>query len=459
MNRRNLIILTVLTLGLKGRLALATKSPEPLNITQYILEQISAGKPVNIPAGNYLIDAVSIKINSGSKLNFSKEAVFKVNASDRSSRCIFLIDGKQDIEITGGVFNAEDDMTEVISILNGAHSISVSEVKCNGCRLLTSDVMKSYDLINDSELNYNININECYGASTKIVTRKAFIELHYIKVCNCFDCNIDGYYHGIMFWGGDANPKRDGVLENLRKVSHLNFKGNTVKNVQLGGIWGSMGEYITIDSNYLEQGRDVGIDFEGCNNSLAINNIIKNFRHGGLATFFLCSDIKFENNTSISTKKENIVAAIFNSTLKQDNRNIQFINNKFIGDGVITVFAQNGTVSELLIQGNIFTNTSIKLTSPNNGAIKISKNNFSFNIMPQKDMPVVNVSNVLNASSYLIIQDNHINSEQKWFTDIPVFHIKTLESRNSELVPIVEGNLVEKVSSPKSAIVSKITQK
>lgn len=459
MNRRNLIILTFLTLGLKGRIALASKNQEALNITQHILDQMSARKSVNIPAGNYLIDAISIKVISGSKLIFSKEAVFKVNVPDHSGGCIFLIDDKQDIEITGGTFNAEDDMIEVISIRNGAHSISVSDVMCNGCRLLRTDVMKSYDRINGSELNYNVNISECHGASSNIATRKAFIELHYIKDCNCFDCEIDGYYHGIMFWGGDANPNRDGGVENIRKASHLNFEGNTVKNVQLGGIWGSMGEYITIDSNYLEQGRDVGIDFEGCNNSLAINNIIKNFRHGGLTTFFLCNDIKFENNTSISTKKENIVAAIFNSTLKQDNRNIKFINNKFIGDGVLTVFAQNGTVSELLIQGNVFTNTLIKLTSPNNGAIKISKNNFSFNIMPQKDMPVVDVSNVLNSTSYLIIENNHINSEQKWFADIPVFHIKTLESRNSELAPIVEGNLVEKVSSPKSAIVSKITQK
>ena len=52
MNRRNLIILTFLTLGLKGRLALASKNPEALNITQHILDLMSAGKSVNIPAGN-----------------------------------------------------------------------------------------------------------------------------------------------------------------------------------------------------------------------------------------------------------------------------------------------------------------------------------------------------------------------------------------------------------------------
>lgn len=459
MNRRNLIILTFLIFGLKGKLAFASNVLEYLNITQNIKDLISAGKDINIPAGNYIIDALSIELNSNSKLSFSKDAIFKVNTRGENSGCIFLIDGKDNIEISGGHFIADNDITEVISIRNGAHSISVNEVFCNGCRLLASDVMKTYDFISFADLNYKINIKCCNGTSSIIKTRKAFIELHYITDSNCLGSTIDGYYHGIMFWGGDANPKKNGSVQNLRKTTHLNFIGNTVKNVQLGGIWGSMGEFITVDSNYLEQGRDVGIDFEGCNNSLAINNTIKNFRHGGVATFFLCKNIRFESNISISTKKENIVAAIFNSTLKQENRNITFIKNKFIGDGVTSLFSQNGTVSELLIQNNVFINTSINLMSPNNGAIEISKNNFSFNILPDEDMPIVNISSVLTSSSFLILENNEISSDKKWFKDVPVFHVKMLESRHSQQFPRIVGNLVEKESSPKSAVILKITQK
>lgn len=459
MHRRSFLTLTLLTLGLKGTSSLASEEGKPLNVTQHLLDLISSGQSVNIPAGNYVIDAASIKLQSNSKVVFSKDAVFKVNKTGNDEVCIFLIDGKSDIEVSGGVFYYDDDTVDVINIVNHSTDISINEITCQGCRLVVSDVMKSYDLISDGDLNSHINIIGCKGSSSKINTRRAFIELHYTKESACESCIIDGYYHGMMFWGGDSNPHKNGAVGNARKAFQLRFKNNNIKNVQLGGIWGSMGDSVSIDSNYLENGRDVGIDFEGCNNSFAINNEVKDFRHGGLATFFLCNNIRFENNVSTSTKKENIVAAIFNSTLKQDNKNISFINNNFIGDGVLSSFTQNGSVSELLIKNNKFTNTLITLVSSNNGRIEISGNNLGFTILPREGDFIVNVSNSLTIENALILQGNNIISEKKWFSGRPVFHIKTLEMRNSGVKPLVKDNLIEDKLQPNSAVILKLIQK
>ncbi|PKE32806.1 hypothetical protein CWS43_02610 [Rahnella sp. AA] len=459
MHRRSFLTLTLLTLGLKGRLSLASEEGKPLNITQHLLDLISSGQSVNIPAGNYVIDAASIQLQSNSRVAFSKDAVFKVNKTGSGEVCIFLIDGKSDIEVSGGVFYYDDDTVDVIKIVNHSADISINEIICQGCRLVVSDVMKSYDLISDGDLNSRINITGCKGSSSIINTRRAFIELHYTKESACEHCIIDGYYHGMMFWGGDSNPQQNGAVGNARKAFQLRFKNNNIKNVQLGGIWGSMGDSVSIESNYLDNGRDVGIDFEGCNNSFAINNEVKDFRHGGLATFFLCNNIRFENNVSISTKKENIVAAIFNSTLKQENKNISFINNNFIGDGVLSSFTQNGSVSELLIKNNKFTNVLITLISPNNGRIEISGNNLGFTILPREGDFIVNVSNSLTTESMLILQENNIHSDKKWFSGEPVFHIKTLEMRNTGVRPLVKDNLIEEKLLPNPAVILKLIQK
>ncbi|WP_416414107.1 right-handed parallel beta-helix repeat-containing protein [Pantoea sp. App145] len=416
-------------------------------------------KEVNIPAGKYVIDDLPIRITSNSRLSFSKDAIIKVNKNKKNESSVFIIDGESDIEFEGGAFYSYDDTVEVIKVVNNAHGISIKNVSCNGCRLFVSDVMKSYNLINDMDLNDKITISNCEGGSEKIKTRRAFIELHYTKNSECEGCVVDGYYHGMMFWGGDSNPNKDGAESNKRKVYNIRFSNNNIKNVQLGGIWGSMGKSVSIDSNNISHGRDVGVDFEGCTDSQATNNIIKDFRHGNLATFFLCKNILFENNTSISTRKENIVAAIFNSTLNQANRNLKFINNTFIGDGVNSYFEQNGTVNDLIIKNNSFSNVSIKLMSPNNGRLEISDNTFFFKIFPDVGTFVVSVSNVMNHENNINLENNNVNSLSNWFLDKPVFNVKVLKPRNLNGSPIIRGNLVEKKSSQYSTIISVTEQK
>lgn len=443
MNRRNFIFFVIVGLLSNQRVSLSDESKPDENITNHILNGLSQSNVVNVPNGIYEIDAGKIVLNSGSSLIFAPGAVLKINSSTSSEQSLFTLDGKNGVSITGGHFIAADDSVVVFKIQNGSKNINITNVSCEGCRLLFSDVLSPYDQINSNLLNENILISHCHGKANKLLTRRAFVEFHYTQNSQCVSCDVEGYYHGLMFWGGDSNPNRDGGENNQRKTSHLTFKNNNLKNLRQGGIWGSMGEYITIDTNTLENGGDVGIDFEGCNSCLATNNSVKNFRHGGLATFFICNDILFKNNTSISTDEKNKIAAIFNATQKQSNKKIYFLNNKFLGEGVVAAFGQNGAVTDLLIKENTFTNIIVDLTSNNNGKIQFVDNKFAFNLLPSKAVEVVRVANVANADNEIVLTGNEVKSDHKWFADKSVFYIDTVSARNFQASPEVNNNIID----------------
>ncbi|MEG3130362.1 right-handed parallel beta-helix repeat-containing protein [Pantoea cypripedii] len=459
MNRRNFIIISSLVLGLNSKMSLSSENVNAKNITQEIVDSLSSNQIVNIPKGEYVIDVGAIKLSSNDKLRFAKDAIIHVNKKDNNRGYVFSIDGESNIEVVGGVFYDDDDSVEVVRIQNGSSGISINEVTCIGCRLTYCNVKGDYEDIDESNLNRKISIKGCQGYTQSVKTRNAFVELRYTKESECLSCTVNGYYHGLMFWGGDSNPKRNGSISNIRKSFNIAFKNNTIRNVQLGGIWGSMGSLITIDSNYLENGGDVGVDFEGCNDSSATNNSIINFKNGGLATFFICNGIKFENNVSSATKKGNVVAVIFNATQKQNNKGISFINNTFVGHGVLTLFKQNGAVDDLLIKSNVFTNVTLNLMSKNNGDVEITNNEFYFNLKPANDDYVVSVSNVTTSGKNITLEDNKIHSNGKWFSDTRVFYVRVFENINSGTSPVVKNNTVENVLSIKPENLFKVTQK
>ena len=443
MNRRKFIFLAIAGLVVNQRVSLSDENKPTENITDRILSGLSQGNAVNIPDGVYEIDAGKIVLNSGSSLIFGNTTVLKINNSTSNEQSLFTIDGKEGVSITGGHFISTDDSIVLFKIQNGSKNINVANISCEGCRLLFSDVLSPYDHINNSLLNENISISHCRGKANKLLTRRAFVEFHYTQNSQCVSCDVEGYYHGLMFWGGDSNPNRDGDENNQRKTSHLTFKNNNLRDLRQGGIWGSMGEYITIDTNILENGGDVGIDFEGCKSCVATNNSVKNFRHGGLATFFICNDILFKNNTSISTDEKNKIAAIFNATQKQSNKKIYFLNNKFLGEGVVAAFGQNGAVTDLLIKENTFTNITVDLTSNNNGKIQFVDNKFAFSLLPSKAVEVVRVANVANADNEIVLTGNQVKSEHKWFADKSVFYIDTVSARNFQASPEVNNNMID----------------
>ena len=69
---------------------------------------------------------------------------------------------------------------------------------------------------------------------------------------------------GVLWWGGDSNPSRDGKVGGKRWCRNGVVDDVTVTGAEAGGIWGSMGELITVTGSRAYWCMDFGIHSEGC---------------------------------------------------------------------------------------------------------------------------------------------------------------------------------------------------
>lgn len=236
----------------------------------------------------------------------------------------------------------------------------------------------------------NITVKNCNGTGTFIKGGLAAILIQYATDVIIENNNLTGYRHGIMWWGGDSNPEKDGAPENERKCKNILVIGNKVENAE-GGIWGSMGRNVTVENNDVKNCSDVGIDFEGCDDSKAIGNRVIDAKNGNLATFFLNRNISFINNTAISTKADGYaVIKIYNSSLDADNNSGIFFEGNNItatnGEGYFYV----EPCGFLTIKNNAFNNVCIKTIAYNHGNFLIKDNKF-------------NMSNAINEAYFIDI--------------------------------------------------------
>lgn len=169
--------------------------------------------------------------------------------------------------------------------------------------------------------------------------------------------------HGIQFWGGDS------ANESNLGIEKLIISENNVKNVT-GGIWGSLGKEIIINNNIVENCSDVGIDFEGCDNSNANGNTVKNCTNSGLAVFYGGKNISFSANNVIQEINAPCVK-MFGST--KMIKNIAITGN--ILNGHQGLYTDENSCENLLISNNQFINENFNIS-----LIKCNKNVISNNI-------------------------------------------------------------------------------
>lgn len=82
---------------------LSAKFIEDSDITDYVNSLIQKNKVVNIPSGNYRVDATkSIKLKSGTQLQMSPHTTLKVIPNSHGSYRVFLVKNIKDISLSGG---------------------------------------------------------------------------------------------------------------------------------------------------------------------------------------------------------------------------------------------------------------------------------------------------------------------------------------------------------------------
>lgn len=83
-----------------------------------------------------------------------------------------------------------------------------------------------------------------------------------------------GRFANISWSGGGGRINEGGALQYLRRARDIYVTHNTVHGAN-GGVYGNNGDGILVARNTVSDMLDVGIDFEGCFNALAHDNIVK----------------------------------------------------------------------------------------------------------------------------------------------------------------------------------------
>ncbi len=241
------------------------------------------------------------------------------------------------------VVNSDADKNRYAIQIKNTDNIKIENNFCFGTNLIiTNDGIQGQDWANyntDNDLCNDVVVsgNKCDGG-TFLYTNGASgaISLHYCNKVIIEKNIIENYGCGIMWWGGDADfgvhdsITGNGAMENKRKASRYIISNNIVKRVKGGGIWGSMGEYITITGNVVEDCLDVGIDVERSFFVSVVSNSVKNTLNGCLKTYFGSKDVVFSDNVVEQDNTiSNIMASVKNNSQASKEITVSFIGNSF----------------------------------------------------------------------------------------------------------------------------------
>lgn len=182
------------------------------------------------------------------------------------------------------------------------------------------------------------------------------ISLEYTNAVTITNNNIDTAFHGIQWWGGDSN------VSNTPGIFGLQIANNMVTNV-MGGIWGSLGQHITVVGNHVENCSDVGIDFEGCYDFTCVGNTAHECNNGCYAVLYGSKRGVFSGNTALNIISSG--AGFFATT------NTSYRNEALTITGNIFTVKGTGIYADphlgLSLTNAIITNNDIKSTGGHRG--------------------------------------------------------------------------------------------
>jgi len=115
--------------------------------------------------------------------------------------------------------------------------------------------------------------------------------------------NIGREYRAGIYWrgGGDANPARDGGVGATRWNRRGSITGNSFYDLGAGGIWGGLGQDITMAGNVVERALDLGIHSEGGRNITITGNTATDCKNGEFACFFVDENAVITGNSARKT--------------------------------------------------------------------------------------------------------------------------------------------------------------
>ncbi|MDR3456243.1 MAG: hypothetical protein P4N60_02260 [Verrucomicrobiae bacterium] len=250
----------------------------------------------------------------------------------------------------------------------GFYAVKATNVTIQGCFAQTVRLFRSsYAKTNYTRVSSEDDLNRYITIVSNVITAPASapgtvagIDVEYVADAEIAYNVVQYYLHGIMWWGGDSNFSVNGSLANPRWARRLHIATNSVSNFTEGGIWGSMGQNVTVEGNTIANCGDVGLDFEGCFNSIGRSNSVTDGVNGALTTFFGASNVTFQANNVTTDNPGWPLFRIYNSSLSPGQvLNVVLASNTFVSTfGIGTIDDVTGP-GNLQVMGNTLVNAEI----------------------------------------------------------------------------------------------------
>ena len=360
---------------------------EQSDTIQAVLDSYSR---IYFPPGRYAIDK-SLNLRNNHHISGTDSTVFLATgeAATAEKFSFVTLSSVEKVRLDRLTFYANDHPKRRIYAVAGrnVHGLTLKHLKVYNAGVVQLQEKRGYsyakvpsDLSSEAFRqvgNSALEVTQCHGEGSQYtIPRTTAVYINYTDGWKVTQSSFTRYHQGVRWWGGDSDTRRDGALANVRKCRNGLVSEVQSSYIHGGGIWGSMGEDITVQHCQVSHCQDVGIDFEGCFRSKAINNYVAECKNGNLAVFFFNKDITFTNNQSVQSNPNYRHACIYNASQRQDNGKVVFDQNTFSSTQGVGKIEQRGPSRQIIFTQNSLQNVVVNFSFNNNKQITVQNNTF-----------------------------------------------------------------------------------
>jgi hypothetical protein len=386
---------TVAALSYLNVLDFGAKGDGATNDTAAIQSALNVvgAKVVVFPPLTYLISS-PLTLSSNTKVD-ATGATFTFG----SSQNVFTASSAASILIRGG----SCVNTGTVGSSPSVRVTDCSDVVVDGLSVSGQALFASSSTTPEAISNYRLAVRNC---NVQHATANA-ISFNRVDQFSATGNTIYDTKHGIQWWGGDSDPSHntagagnwtdasDTNAPTLKAIHGIIANNDIDLNGQGGGgIWGSMGQYLSISGNVVRNCGDVGIDPEGCSDVVVSGNQVTDCTNGCLTTFFTSNRISFNGNHCIQSTAGNPPFILKSSILTSGI--VTFSGNTFVSTDVTTLgYCGVESIGEARIYNNTFDNCYVanKSSTPSNCATrKLINNTFTISIAPSSAISLVDMN-------------------------------------------------------------------
>lgn len=211
---------------------------------------------------------------------------------------VFRISNCSNINISSLSFSAlaASDSAIFCKVVN---NIKITKCSCENINLFSSasGSNDNYSTVTKANSNNYIVISYNSGINTNPKITNQAIRLVFVNNFSVVGNNFDGYYNGVLAWGGDAAHVCQTLSED-RKCKDGIIANNVFTNCLYAGIWTGCAQRVTINNNLVtssSESSQEGLDAEGSIDILFEGNIVRGFS-SACCMFGNVDNIIFKNN-------------------------------------------------------------------------------------------------------------------------------------------------------------------